>query len=105
VLAAVAALPERPFTVGFAAETEDLEANALEKLRQKKLDMIVANLVGAGLVFEREESRAVVLWLGGRRELPQAPKLELARQIIALIGQCLKPAASVPTPIRRPRAS
>jgi phosphopantothenoylcysteine decarboxylase/phosphopantothenate--cysteine ligase len=104
-LAAVAALPGRPFTVGFAAETEQLEANALEKLQHKKLDMLVANLVGEKLGFDRDDNSAVVLWPGGRRELALASKVELARQIVALIGERLRAATSAPTPIRRPRAS
>ncbi|NNG12925.1 MAG: bifunctional phosphopantothenoylcysteine decarboxylase/phosphopantothenate--cysteine ligase CoaBC, partial [Halobacteria archaeon] len=46
ILATVAALPEPPFTLGFAAETDALEANARKKLRAKSLDMIAANVVG-----------------------------------------------------------
>jgi phosphopantothenoylcysteine decarboxylase/phosphopantothenate--cysteine ligase len=86
VLAAVAALPDGPFTVGFAAETEQLEAHALEKLRNKHLDMIVANLVGAGLGFDRDDNSAVVLWPGGRAEIARTSKCELARRVIEAIA-------------------
>ncbi|MCC7329605.1 MAG: bifunctional phosphopantothenoylcysteine decarboxylase/phosphopantothenate--cysteine ligase CoaBC [Gammaproteobacteria bacterium] len=87
VLAAVSALPrERPFTVGFAAETEKLEEHALDKLQRKGLDMIVANRVGANLGFDRDDNSAVLLWPGGREEVAQTSKVELARRIIAAIA-------------------
>ncbi|CAG0943781.1 phosphopantothenoylcysteine decarboxylase / phosphopantothenate---cysteine ligase [Gammaproteobacteria bacterium] len=106
VLAAVAALAQdRPFTVGFAAETEKLEEHALDKLRRKGLDMIVANLVGSQLGFDRDDNSAVLLWPGGREEIAQTSKAELARRIIASIAQRLPGAAGGVTPIRRPRLS
>jgi len=87
VLAAVSALPrDRPFTVGFAAETERLEEHALDKLQRKGLDMIVANRVGANLGFDRDDNSAVLLWPGGREEVAQTSKVELARRIIAVIA-------------------
>jgi len=105
VLAAVSALKDgRPFTVGFAAETEKLEAHALEKLQKKGLDMIVANLVGANFGFDRDDNSAVVLWPGGgRQELQQTSKADLARRVVALITERYR--AARPTPIRRPIAS
>ncbi len=105
VLAAVAALPDGPFTVGFAAETERLEIHALDKLQKKDLDMIVANLVGTNLGFDREDNSAVVLWRGGREEIAQTSKAELARRIVALLAERYRAVAGVPTPIRRPRTS
>jgi phosphopantothenoylcysteine decarboxylase/phosphopantothenate--cysteine ligase len=105
VLAAVAALTDGPFTVGFAAETEKLEAHALEKLEKKRLDMIVANLVGTDLGFDRDDNSAVVLWPGGRREITRASKAEVAHRIVELIGERYRAASSAPTPIRRPKAS
>jgi phosphopantothenoylcysteine decarboxylase/phosphopantothenate--cysteine ligase len=105
VLAAVAALPDGPFTVGFAAETENLEAHALAKLRDKKLDMVVANQVGTDLGFDRDENSAVVLWTGGRQELPRAAKAELARALVALVADRYRAVRRAPTPLRRPRAS
>jgi phosphopantothenoylcysteine decarboxylase/phosphopantothenate--cysteine ligase len=105
VLAAVAALPDGPFTVGFAAETEQLEPHALAKLTGKRLDMIVANLVGTDLGFDRDDNSAVVLWSGGRQELSRTTKAELARHIVALIAERFRAARRPATPIRRPRAS
>ncbi len=65
-LRSVAALapPERPFTVGFAAETENLEAHALAKLEDKRLDMIAANLVGEG---SRSTATTTRSWCSGLR--------------------------------------
>lgn len=105
VLAAVSALPQgRPFTVGFAAETEKLEAHALEKLQKKGLDMIVANQVGTNIGFDRDDNGAVVLWPGGGREdLGHASKAELARRLVALIAARYRLRAA--TPLRRTQTS
>jgi phosphopantothenoylcysteine decarboxylase/phosphopantothenate--cysteine ligase len=87
-LRSVAALesPVRPFTVGFAAETENLEAHAIRKLEDKRLDMIVANLVGEGRAFDRDENEVVVFWPEGRQEIALASKCQLARQLVDLIA-------------------
>ena len=87
VLAEVAAIENGPFTVGFAAETENLEAHAREKLQNKKLDMIAANLVGEGKGFDAEENALLVLFDTEQVELPQTNKQKLARQLIALISK------------------
>ncbi len=88
ILAEVASLPNRPFTVGFAAETENLEQHAREKLRKKKLDMIAANPVGqAGSGFECEENQLLVLWPGGGKALPAGPKDRLAEALVTLIEE------------------
>lgn len=86
ILTEVANQIERPFTVGFAAETEQLEAHALAKLNQKKLDLIAANTVGKGLGFEVEDNALLILWNGGRQSLERAPKRQLADQLISLIA-------------------
>ncbi len=91
ILADVAALPGGPFTVGFAAETEKLLKHAGEKLVRKKLDMIAANHVGEGKGFEAEENALSVFDASGVIELPQAPKAQLARQLIALIAERYHP--------------
>ncbi len=89
----VAALPgaERPFVVGFAAETvpdpEALRARAEAKRRDKGLDMIAANRVGPGLGFEVEDNALEVLWEGGRASLAQAPKPALARRLVELVAE------------------
>jgi phosphopantothenoylcysteine decarboxylase/phosphopantothenate--cysteine ligase len=87
VLATVAAHTERPFVVGFAAETEAVEQNARTKLMKKNLDMIAANEVGHDKVFEKDDNALLVLWRDGRQELPHAPKVALARDLIALIAE------------------
>ena len=87
VIAAVTARRPRPFTVGFAAETESLEQHARTKLERKSLDMIAANRVGPGLAFDCEDNALLVLWPGGRAELQRAPKVELARALVRLIAQ------------------
>jgi phosphopantothenoylcysteine decarboxylase/phosphopantothenate--cysteine ligase len=103
VLAAIAALPDGPFTVGFAAETEKVEAHALEKLQKKDLDMIVANQVGTHVGFDRDDNSAVLLWAGGRHEIGQTTKADLARRIVAMVAERYR--AARPVPIRRPKAS
>jgi phosphopantothenoylcysteine decarboxylase / phosphopantothenate---cysteine ligase len=87
VLATVAASKERPFVVGFAAETESVEQNARTKLLKKNLDMIAANEVGHDKAFDCEDNQLIVLTRAGRHELGRAEKLTLARGLIALIAQ------------------
>jgi phosphopantothenoylcysteine decarboxylase/phosphopantothenate--cysteine ligase len=88
VLATVARAASHPFLVGFAAETENVEQNALEKLESKNLDMIAANKVGDGLAFDKDDNAITVYWQGdGKVELPLAPKTLLARQLVALIAE------------------
>ncbi len=87
VLATVAARPDRPFVVGFAAETESVEQNARAKLVKKNLDMIAANEVGHDKAFDCEDNQLVVLWRAGRRELAKASKMTLARQLVAIIAE------------------
>lgn len=91
IIKSVADLARRPFVVGFAAETSDVEAHALDKLKRKKLDMIAANKVGDGLAFDCDDNALTVLWAGGKSEIPRAPKLNVARELIALIAQRLPP--------------
>jgi phosphopantothenoylcysteine decarboxylase / phosphopantothenate---cysteine ligase len=86
ILAAVAAIPGGPFTVGFAAETGDVEARAAAKLRSKDLDMIAANEVGAGMGFEAEDNALYVLWDGGSTRLERTLKDRLARRLLAVVA-------------------
>ncbi len=94
VLATVAARPDRPFVVGFAAETESVEQHARAKLLKKNLDMIAANEVGHDKAFDCEDNQLVVLWRTGRRELAKASKMTLARQLVALIAESYSAARS-----------
>jgi phosphopantothenoylcysteine decarboxylase / phosphopantothenate---cysteine ligase len=87
ILGAVAARPERPFVVGFAAETESVEQNARGKLLKKNLDMIAANEVGDTKVFDCEDNHLIVLWRSGRRDLGQGSKAVLAKQLVGLIAE------------------
>lgn len=87
ILAAVAASESRPFTVGFAAETERLRDYARSKLERKRLDMIAANWVGPERGFETDDNALWVLWPGGEKDLGRASKWELARRLIDLIGE------------------
>ncbi|MGH8307488.1 MAG: bifunctional phosphopantothenoylcysteine decarboxylase/phosphopantothenate--cysteine ligase CoaBC, partial [Gammaproteobacteria bacterium] len=87
ILAEVAAHVPRPFTVGFAAETEKLEINAKAKLKNKRLDLIAANWVGNGRGFDRDDNALTVFWEDGAAELGRGPKLELARKLIRLIAE------------------
>ena len=86
ILAEVAALNSPPFTVGFAAETENLELNAQAKLRSKRLDMIAANQVGQGLGFDSEMNALTVFWGTGKKQMQKASKTRLARILITLIA-------------------
>jgi len=87
ILASVAALEEAPFTVGFAAETENVEEYARSKLEKKKLDMIVANQVGHDRGFDRDDNELSVLWENGKKDFATATKIELARDLIELVAQ------------------
>jgi len=92
ILAEVAARADRPFTVGFAAETDDVLTYARRKLDEKRLDLIAANTVGAGQGFEVDDNALTLLWPGGQRELPRDSKAALARQLIEVIGERLRAA-------------
>ena len=86
ILAEVSALYDAPFTVGFAAETENLELNAQTKLHLKNLDMIAANQVDKKLGIDCVENSLTIFWKTGREKLPLAPKNKLARSLIKLIA-------------------
>ncbi len=87
ILAAVAASRPRPFTVGFAAETENLLEQARAKLQRKGLDMIAANRVGPDRGFETDDNALWLLWPGGEKDLGRASKWELARRLVNLISE------------------
>jgi len=86
ILSEVSLSPDRPFCVGFAAETNDVEAYADAKRRAKGLDMIAANQVGESQGFETDENALLVLWEGGRQVFPMQPKPVLAGQLASLIA-------------------
>ncbi|MEY2666012.1 MAG: bifunctional phosphopantothenoylcysteine decarboxylase/phosphopantothenate--cysteine ligase CoaBC [Pseudomonadota bacterium] len=87
ILADVAAQKNPPFTVGFAAETHDLEHYARDKLTRKKVDMIAANWVGGERGgFESSENALDIFWQDGQKSLPMTSKEALAAQLISLIA-------------------
>ena len=86
-LASVAGLVDGPFTVGFAAETEDVARHAKEKLVRKGLDMIAANRVGPECGFDQETNSLTVLWHDDEVQLEHTTKPILARRLIELIAK------------------
>jgi phosphopantothenoylcysteine decarboxylase/phosphopantothenate--cysteine ligase len=84
ILAWVAALPKPPFTVGFAAESQNLETYADEKRRRKKVHMIVANL--AQNAIGADDNEVMLLDDGGTHKLARAPKEVVAKDIVARIA-------------------
>jgi phosphopantothenoylcysteine decarboxylase/phosphopantothenate--cysteine ligase len=91
IVAAVAGLQAKPFTVGFAAETDDLETYATNKLHSKNLDMIAANWVGkeeGG--FDSDRNALQVYWPGGQQTLTMTDKQQLAEQLLGLIAERFK---------------
>ena len=86
-LASVAKLSNPPFTVGFAAETQDVARHAREKLEKKGIDMIAANQVGRDCGFDRETNALTVFWPGGEVALGEGSKPVLARRLVELIAE------------------
>jgi phosphopantothenoylcysteine decarboxylase / phosphopantothenate---cysteine ligase len=91
ILATLAAAgPARPaLVVGFAAETEDLEANARAKLERKGCDWIVANDVGQAAVMGGDENEVLVIDAAGAERWPRASKSEIARRLADRIAKAL----------------
>lgn len=95
IVATIAARENAPFTVGFAAETQDVEQYALDKLSRKKLDMIIANQVGEHQGFDRDDNAATLFWHDVSHKVqqqifPQQPKLTLATAIMSAILDVLQ---------------
>jgi phosphopantothenoylcysteine decarboxylase/phosphopantothenate--cysteine ligase len=89
ILATVAALPQPPYCVGFAAETSDLDAHAQAKRTKKGIPLLVGNLAQDAIGADTSE---LVLYDGsGRTPIGPADKLTLARRLIAEIAQRLAP--------------
>ena len=84
ILAAVAGLPDRPYCVGFAAESHDLARHAREKRLRKNVPLIVGN-IGPD-TFGRDDNALLLVDEHGERELPSAGKLRLARSLVADIA-------------------
>lgn len=90
IVATIAARPDRPFVLGFAAETEKVIEHAREKLLRKKLDMIACNDVArADIGFQSDDNALTVIWTDGDRHLDKAAKPTIARQLVALVAEQL----------------
>lgn len=84
----VAAMANKPFTIGFAAETQDVEQYARGKLTRKNLDMIAANNVALqGQGFNSDDNALTVFTANDEKVLPLASKAELAKQLVQLIHE------------------
>jgi len=105
IVRSVAEMSKRPFVVGFAAETNDVEDNARTKLKRKKLDMIAANHVGDGIAFDCDDNALTVIWPGGKVEVARGPKIDVARELISLIAKRLPPPDGSPRRVSRKRRS
>ncbi len=89
-LATIAGRTDAPFTVGFAAETADVERYATDKMQRKKLNMIVANDVSTpGLGFNSDHNAVTVFWAGGSESVGPDTKTNIARRLVAMIGDHL----------------
>lgn len=88
IVASVAALPKRPFTVGFAAESENLLDYGRAKLVLKKLDLVIANNISDSRIgFNSDDNAVTVIDEHSNHELSQRSKQQLARELIALIAR------------------
>lgn len=87
ILASVAAMPNPPYCVGFAAESGDLEVHGEEKRARKKVPLLIGNL--GPLTFGRDDNEVVLFEAGGRTPLPRAAKQVLAQTLIAEIARRL----------------
>ena len=88
ILAEVAGLSNPPLCVGFAAESENLHEYAEKKRRAKKIPLIVGNLIQHG--FGGDDNTLILFDDDGQHPLPPAPKIELARQLVARIATLLE---------------
>ena len=86
ILDSLGRLQNRKFLlVGFAAETDHLEANATKKLREKNCDIIVAN--DARVAMESDENELLILFrIGDMKKISRAPKKNLARELVKIFS-------------------
>lgn len=91
VIAAVANIEKnRPYTVGFAAETQNVESYAKDKLVNKNLDMICANDVSqSGLGFNSDQNALTLYWQNKQLELPVSSKSTIALKVIEQLAKHL----------------
>ncbi|HCY64788.1 MAG TPA: bifunctional phosphopantothenoylcysteine decarboxylase/phosphopantothenate--cysteine ligase CoaBC [Oxalobacteraceae bacterium] len=87
ILATVAALPDRPYCIGFAAESENLAQYGEEKRRRKNVPLLVGNI--GHHTFGKDDNELMLFEDSGQTMLPRAGKQELARQLIGVIARRL----------------
>ena len=91
IVASIAALTDKPYTVGFAAESENLLDYARAKLVRKNLDLVIANNIATpGIGFNSDENAVTLVDSTGARELSQRSKHQLARELIALMADAIR---------------
>ena len=87
IVAKIAQLKPKPFTVGFAAETNNMIEHAEKKITSKNLDMIIANDVSRkDIGFNSDDNAVTAIWIGGKQELAMANKRQIAKQLLDLIS-------------------
>lgn len=88
IIASVAALPDGPLTVGFAAETDAVESYARDKLQRKHLDMIIANDVSqTDIGFSSDDNAVSVFWGENQKTYEKMSKEQLARKLVDQIAE------------------
>jgi phosphopantothenoylcysteine decarboxylase/phosphopantothenate--cysteine ligase len=95
IVATVAGLTKRPFTVGFAAETNDVLSYAKGKLQKKGLDLIIANDVSrSDIGFNSDQNDVTAIWSDGEQSLGMANKSVVAQRILRIITEHLSKLSS-----------
>lgn len=90
IIAWVAQQNDKPFSVGFAAETENVMDYAKAKLQRKNLDMICANQVGQGLGFETDQNTLTLITAQNQQALATSSKSDQAMQLLSFIAKHIK---------------
>lgn len=90
ILSEVALSGKAAFVVGFAAETTQVVHHAKQKLKAKKLDMIIANQVGGNKGFDQDGNEVTVITKEGERTLAFQHKTRVAGEIIAILAATLQ---------------
>ena len=87
IVAKIAQLKPKPFTVGFAAETNNMIVHAEKKITAKNLDLIIANDVSRkDIGFNSDDNAVTAIWIGGKQVLAMANKRQIAKQLLDLIS-------------------
>jgi phosphopantothenoylcysteine decarboxylase/phosphopantothenate--cysteine ligase len=90
IVASIAALADKPFTVGFAAESENLLTYARAKLERKGLDLVIANNIATpGIGFNSDDNAVTLVDVAGSQELSQRSKSQLARELVKILADAM----------------